>query len=336
MESSPDTGVDTPPQLPSRADRPPPDPLPQPVSTNEPSSQAIPTPANTGVSLSHITACLDTLTDLQMSNLITNLPESWEAINPIGERINKRMLLHACWGHCKDDEAARILTQDILTAYPCEPTAPPIYGTLATAHMQTSQSTNSLRHPISAPHTVSDPLSAGLAIFQIYKPSGRNSGHFFTVTVSRHQLYLYDSLPHSVARDTTNLLVTTIKRFYANQSPDLASQLANRVTSMHTPRQVDQPTPWSCSMHMLCSSLAAVYQQTNPCLLYDQSHVDQMHRIHLRRLITGTLHPWLADFIPLLQNLIPPDQMSHIVEETKQLSKMLHSLANTRKKGSGD
>ena len=243
-----------------------------------------------------------------MSNLITNLPESWEAINPIGERINKRMLLHACWGHCKDDEAARILTQDILTAYPCEPTAPPIYGTLATAHMQTGQSTNSLRHPISAPHTVSDPLSAGLAIFQIYKPSGRNSGHFYTVTVSRHQLYLYDSLPHSVARDTTNLLVTTIKRFYANQSPDLASQLANRVTSMHTPRQVDQPTPWSCSMHMLCSSLAAIYQQTNPCLLYDQSHVDQMHRIHLRRLITGTLHPWLADFIPLLQNRVPPDQ----------------------------
>ncbi len=50
-------------------------------------------------------------------------------------------------------------------------------------------------------------------------------------------------------------------------------------------------------MHMLLTSLSAIYQGRVPTLLYGQRHVDQMSRAHLRYVLTGEIVPWLDKLI---------------------------------------
>ena len=53
-------------------------------------------------------------------------------------------------------------------------------------------------------------------------------------------------------------------------------------------------------MHMLLTSLSAIYQARVPVLQYGQRHVDQMFRAHLRYVLTGEIAPWVDKLITYL------------------------------------
>ncbi len=50
-------------------------------------------------------------------------------------------------------------------------------------------------------------------------------------------------------------------------------------------------------MHMLLTSLSAIYQGHVPTLEYGQRHVDQLSRAHLRYVLTGEIMPWIDRLI---------------------------------------
>ena len=50
-------------------------------------------------------------------------------------------------------------------------------------------------------------------------------------------------------------------------------------------------------MHMLLTSLSAIYLGHVPILQYDQRHVDQVFRAHLRYVLTGEIMPWIDKLI---------------------------------------
>jgi hypothetical protein len=55
-------------------------------------------------------------------------------------------------------------------------------------------------------------------------------------------------------------------------------------------------------MHMLLTSLFAIYQARVPILQYGQRHVDQMSRAHLRDVLTGEIALWIDKLITCLSN----------------------------------
>ena len=50
-------------------------------------------------------------------------------------------------------------------------------------------------------------------------------------------------------------------------------------------------------MHMLLTSLSAIYKGQIPILQYGQRHVDQLSIMHLRYVLTGEITPWMDNRI---------------------------------------
>ena len=55
-------------------------------------------------------------------------------------------------------------------------------------------------------------------------------------------------------------------------------------------------------MHMLLTSLSALYHTRIPIIQYGQRHVDQMSRAHLRYILTGEIPPWIDKLITYLSD----------------------------------
>jgi len=55
-------------------------------------------------------------------------------------------------------------------------------------------------------------------------------------------------------------------------------------------------------MHMLLTSLSAIYQDQILILQYGQRHVDQMSRIHLRYVLTREITPWIDKIITYISD----------------------------------
>ena len=55
-------------------------------------------------------------------------------------------------------------------------------------------------------------------------------------------------------------------------------------------------------MHMLLTSLSAIYQGQVPILQYVQRHVDQLSRAHLRYVLTGEIVPWIDKLITYISD----------------------------------
>jgi hypothetical protein len=55
-------------------------------------------------------------------------------------------------------------------------------------------------------------------------------------------------------------------------------------------------------MHMLLTSLSAIYQAKIPILQYGQRHIGQMSRAHLRYVLTGEIAPWIDKLITYLSD----------------------------------
>jgi hypothetical protein len=50
-------------------------------------------------------------------------------------------------------------------------------------------------------------------------------------------------------------------------------------------------------MHMLLTSLSAIYKGQIPILQYGQRHVDQLSKMHLRYVLIREITPWMDNHI---------------------------------------
>ena len=55
-------------------------------------------------------------------------------------------------------------------------------------------------------------------------------------------------------------------------------------------------------MHMLLTSLSAIYHGQVPILQNGQRHVDQLSRAHLRYVLTGEIAPWIDKLITCIKD----------------------------------
>ena len=55
-------------------------------------------------------------------------------------------------------------------------------------------------------------------------------------------------------------------------------------------------------MHMILTSLSAIYQGHVPILRYGQRHVDQLSRAHLRYALTGQLTHWIENHVTYISD----------------------------------
>ena len=55
-------------------------------------------------------------------------------------------------------------------------------------------------------------------------------------------------------------------------------------------------------MHMMLTSLSAIYQGHVPTLKYGQCHVEQLSRAHLRYVLTGEIVRWIEKLITYISD----------------------------------
>ena len=145
--------------------------------------------------------------------------------------------------------------------------------------------------------------------------------HYTTLITDNNKYYYYDGLSLAVP-PTVQSLHTHLKTWYKTGS--LPNSLRNEyptITFPTTPSQTDGST---CALHMLITSLSAIYQGNISILQYSQRHVDQLSRMHLRYVLTGEMTPWIDRLITYisnpLQNEDPEPYSKHYSAGGKELA----------------
>jgi len=96
------------------------------------------------------------------------------------------------------------------------------------------------------------PLQNIITIMQI-----RNSQHYTTLITDNSRYFYYDGLgmlvPHTVSH-----LHNHLRLWYGNSA--LPPALQNKSPTVHIPYTPQKTDGWSCTMHMLLTSLSAIYQ----------------------------------------------------------------------------
>ena len=118
------------------------------------------------------------------------------------------------------------------------------------------------------------PLQNPITIMQVY-----HAQHYTTLIKDTNKLYYYDGLSLEVP-PTVQSLHTHLRNWYGTRSlPNSLRTETPTITFPITPSQTDGLT---CALHMRMTSLADIYQGNIPILQYNQRHVDQLSRMHLR------------------------------------------------------
>ncbi len=95
------------------------------------------------------------------------------------------------------------------------------------------------------------PLQNNITIMQIY-----NSQHYTTLITDNNNYYYYDGLgmpvPHTVTR-----LHNHLRQWYGSST--MPPALQNESHTFNTPYTPHETNGWSCAMHMLLTSLPAIY-----------------------------------------------------------------------------
>jgi hypothetical protein len=224
--------------------------------------------------ISELTKLLNSCTDEQYAQVIRQLPENWSALNEKGTSVTKRQLEMAHWGAYKDDHSVLTFQQTILQTRQ-HPNTVTQYDTLLAQSIveQNDVWIRQITNPLTG-EQLQHPLQNPITIMQIY-----NSQHYTTLITDNHRYYYYDGLGLPIPRTVTHLH-KHIRQWYGNSMlPPALQPMTPTVHTPHTPQQTDG---WSCAMHMLLTSLSAIYQGHVPVLQYGQRHVDQLSRAHLR------------------------------------------------------
>jgi len=109
------------------------------------------------------------------------------------------------------------------------------------------------------------PTANNITIMQIY-----NSQHYTTIITDNNKYYYYDGFGIPVPHTITHLY-NHLRRWYGSSLKPPA--LRNESPTLYTPYTPRQRDGWSCAMHMLLTSLSAIYQGRVPILQYCQRHV---------------------------------------------------------------
>ena len=110
------------------------------------------------------------------------------------------------------------------------------------------------------------PLQNKITIMQIY-----NLQHYTTLITNNKNYYYYDGLGNPMPNTVTYLHNHLRQMYGSSLKPPALHKFSPTVHTPYTPRQMDG---WSCAMHVLLTSLSAIYQSRVPILQYGQRHVD--------------------------------------------------------------
>ncbi len=183
------------------------------------------------------------------------------------------------WGEYKDDHSVLMFQTSILNTRPHPQTVTQYDTHLAqSAVTQNDVWTRRITNPL-INEWLQHPLQNNITIMQIY-----NSSHYTTLITDNINYYHYDGLKMQVPEQAT-LLHNHLRHWYgtSDKPPVLQSQ-TSVVLLPYMPTITDG---WNCAMHMLLTSLSAIYQENVPILQYSPRHADQLSRMHLRYVITG-------------------------------------------------
>ena len=189
----------------------------------------------------------------------------------------------AQWGAYKDDHSVLTFQQTIrLTRQ--HPNTLTQYDTLLAQSIvdQNDVWTRHITNPFMG-ERLQHPLQNNITIMQIYSLQ-----HYTTLITNNNNYYYDDGLGIPVSY-TVNHLHNHFRQWHGSSRMPPALQYESPI--IHTPYTRQQTDGWSCAMHMLLTSLSAIYQGRVPILHYSQRHVDQMSIAHLRYVLTGEIVP---------------------------------------------
>ncbi len=76
---------------------------------------------------------------------------------------------------------------------------------------------------------------------------------------------------------------------------------------IHTSYNLRQTDGRSCAMHMILTSLSAIYQSHVPILQSSKRHADRLSRMHIRYILTGKMTPWIDRPITFISDSLRND-----------------------------
>ena len=166
--------------------------------------------------------------------------------------VTKRQLEIAQWEAYKDDHSVLTFQQTIMLKRQL-PTTGTQYDTLLAQSIAGQndvwlrQVTNQLTG-----ERLQHPLQNKITIMQIY-----NAQHYTTLITDNNTYYYYDGLGNPVP-NTVKHLHNHLRQWHSNYTKPPALQ--NESPTIYTPYTPRQTDGGSCAMHMLLTSLSAIYE----------------------------------------------------------------------------
>ena len=162
------------------------------------------------------------------------------------------------WGEYKDDRSALLFQKAILSTK-ARPHTVMQYDTLLAqlVVIQNEAWTRRITNPLTN-EQLQHPLQNNLTILQIF-----SSQHYTTLITDNKKYYHYDGprmgVPEQVIR-----LHNHLRQWYGtSEKPLVLRRQTPEVLLPHTPRQTGG---WTCAMHMILTSLSAIYHDNVPTL----------------------------------------------------------------------
>ncbi len=173
----------------------------------------------------------------------------------------------AQWEAYKDDHGVLTFQQTIMLTRQF-PTTVTQYDTLLAQSIvdQNDVWIRQVTNPLTG-ERLQHPLQNNITIMQTY-----NSQHYTTLITYNNNYYYYDGLGNPIPNIVTYLHNHMRQWYGSSLKPPAIRNYSPTVHTLYTPRQMDG---WSCAMHMLLTSLSAIYQARIPILQYGQRHVDK-------------------------------------------------------------
>ena len=164
----------------------------------------------------------------------------------------------AQWGSYKDDHSVLTFQQTILSIRPF-PQNVTQYDTLLAQSIvnQNDVWIRQVTNPLTG-EPLQHPLQNDITIMQIF-----HAQHYTTLITNNHRYYHYDGLGLTVPNTISHLHEHLRQWYNTSIKPPVLGQ---QVPEVHTPYTPQQTNGWNCAMHMLLTSLSAIYQGHVPIL----------------------------------------------------------------------
>jgi hypothetical protein len=237
---------------------------------------------------------LDACTDKLYKEIVKQLPKAWQATYEKEDTNTKRQLQMTLCEDYKDDHSALRLQQAIISTRE-HPQTFTQYDTLLTQSIATHNDiwTRRITKPLTN-ERLRHPLQNYITIMQIY-----DTQNYATLITDNKKYYYYGGLGMAIPTTVTHLHNYLRQWYGTSPMPPALQKNTPKVLTSYTPRQTDG---WSFAMHVIITSLSAIYQGHVLILHYGQRHADQLPRMHLRYVLLGEMTPWIDKLITYLSD----------------------------------